>query len=331
MTTTGAITRKNYTDSSYGHKGDFHHTFGACLVELHDDTVFHVRQINALRDGSFMDLDCRYTKDGVEEGIPIEALIMGDTHVDFVDPDVVRATFGGPKSIVGFLKPKFLVWHDLLDFYSRSKHTRNDPFITVAKYKANMLNVLDEIKRACEFVSEMTPKGVRNVLVPSNHPEFLLQWLRETDWRTDPENAEMYLETALEVVRSATVGDNGAEFIDPFLMWAKRLMTCADRTAFLERDTSFKIKNIELAMHGDMGPNGSRGSARNLARIGSKSVIGHSHSPNIREGCYQVGTSSRLRLEYNRGPSSWLNTHCVIYANGKRCLVHIIDGVWRAQ
>ena len=74
-------------------------------------------------------------------------------------------------------------------------------------------------------------------------------------------------------------------------------------------------------MHGDRGPNGARGSAKNLRRIGIKSVIGHSHSPQISEGCYQVGTSSRLKLEYNEGPSGWLNTHCVIHADGKRQFV----------
>jgi hypothetical protein len=84
-------------------------------------------------------------------------------------------------------------------------------------------------------------------------------------------------------------------------------------------------------MHGHRGPNGSRGSARNLANIGVRSVIGHSHSPNIFRGVHQVGTSSRLNLEYASGPSSWLHCHCVIHSNGKRQLVPIIDGDWRAR
>ena len=49
------------------------------------------------------------------------------------------------------------------------------------------------------------------------------------------------------------------------------------------------------------------------------------------DGVYQVGTSSRLKLEYNSGPSSWLHTHCCIYPNGKRTLITIIDGQWRAS
>jgi hypothetical protein len=60
-------------------------------------------------------------------------------------------------------------------------------------------------------------------------------------------------------------------------------------------------------------------------------VIGHSHSPGIEGGCYQTGTSSRLVLEYSAGsPSGWMNTHCVVYANGKRALLNAVKGKWRA-
>jgi len=60
-----------------------------------------------------------------------------------------------------------------------------------------------------------------------------------------------------------------------------------------------------------------------------KTVIGHSHSPAILDGCYQVGVTGRLNQDYNDLPSSWMNTHCVIYANGKRSLLHVIEGEWR--
>ena len=57
-------------------------------------------------------------------------------------------------------------------------------------------------------------------------------------------------------------------------------------------------------------------------------MIGHVHSPGIYQGAYGVGTSSRLRLEYNAGPSSWLNTHGVVHQNGKRQLIHVVNGRW---
>ena len=70
---------------------------------------------------------------------------------------------------------------------------------------------------------------------------------------------------------------------------------------------------------------------RNLRRVGVRSVIGHSHSPGIEEGCYQTGTSTFLRLEYNSGPSGWLQAHVLVHADGKRQLIIIIDGKWRLE
>jgi hypothetical protein len=90
------------------------------------------------------------------------------------------------------------------------------------------------------------------------------------------------------------------------------------------------IKGIQMDLHGDKGPNGARGSIKNLRRVGCRVMIGHSHSPGFNEGAMQVGTSSRLQLEYNHGGvSGWLHTHGVVYANGKRQLITIINGKYR--
>ena len=121
--------------------------------------------------------------------------------------------------------------------------------------------------------------------------------------------------------------NQGTKTFDPFAFWAEERLTVP--TKFLERDQTFVINGIELSLHGDIGPNGSRGSAVNLNKIGIKSVLGHSHSPCIEKGVCQVGTSSYLRLEYNQGPSSWLQTHCIVYPNGKRTLINIVDGEWK--
>lgn len=326
MTTTGAVTRDDYSDTKTGKKGKFHHTFGAAVVEVQGD-LFHLRQINATSDGTFIDLDIEATPDGCFEAPPIEALVMGDTHVDFVSADVVNATFLNDDAIVKVLKPKRLIWHDLLDFYSRNHHHCNDPFIAVAKQKSSMDDVGAEVWRACQFAQIHTPEGCESVFVPSNHTGALAKWLREADWRMDPSNAEFYLETALEMVRSATMTKTGADAIDPFGYWVKRHKVPAK---VLVRGQSYRVKGVELGLHGDRGSNGSRGSVRGFSRIGTRSTIGHSHSPGIEEGCHQVGTSTQLVLEYNRGsPSSWLNTHEAIYANGKRSLINIIKGQWR--
>lgn len=328
MTTTGAVTLRNYTDTKAGKKGEFHHTYGAAIVER-DGDLFHLRQINALEDGSFVDLDKSYDMDGVWDAGPAEALVLGDLHVDFLDEDVVAATITNKDSMVNVLKPKTLVLHDVVDFYSRGHHTKFDPFVSVAKQKDDMENVFEEVRRACQWI-DMLPKDIQVVIVPSNHHDHLYRWMAETDWRSDAVNSEMYLETALHMVRTATMGTGGAEVADPFLYWAERLITTKDRCVFLPRDTSFTIKGIELGMHGDMGANGARASKPAMARMGVKSIMGHTHSPAIFEGAYWAGCMSVLRRDFNKGPSSWMNSNVVIYGSGKRSILNVPTGSrWR--
>lgn len=327
MTSTGAVTlADNYIDSKAGKKGEFHHTFGACVVEV-DGNKTHIRQINALKNGTFIDLDKKYAPKKVEPAPPAAALVMGDTHVQFVDPKVVDATFTNSDGIVKTLKPRQLVFHDVLDFYSQNWHDRNNPFIKYGKHAAGMANVADEVDLTCRFLNQMVPEGVKAVIVPSNHNEGLDRWIKEHDWKIDPAHMEFYLQTALEMIRSTKMEDRGVTHIDPFRYWAEKKLIC-DYT-FLDRDDPYLIQGIECGFHGDQGPNGSRGSAESFKRIAAKTIIGHFHWPAIAEGCYQVGTNSRLKLQYNTGPSSWMHADCVVYANGKRSLIIIQDGDWR--
>lgn len=328
LTTTGAVTEKNYIPSKAGKQGEHHHTFGACVVELKGD-VFHIRQINALDDGSFMDLDCEYRGGRVKRGIRAKALVMGDSHVEFIDPGVVEATFG-KKGIVATLRPEFLVWHDLTDFFSRNHHHRGEVFTNYAKYHAKADDVRAELQRTFDFVTRNTPPNTKNVFVPSNHPDALAKWVKEADPKTDPQNALFWAETFVEMCKGAKMTENGASTIDPFVYWARHMMPAANDTHFLHRDESFQLAGIEVGYHGDRGPNGAKGTLKGFTKIGVKTITGHSHSPGIEGGAYRVGTNSRLKLEYTSGPSSWLHTDCLVYANGKRSLLSVIDGEWRA-
>jgi hypothetical protein len=225
------------------------------------------------------------------------------------------------------LDPALLVWHDLLDNYAVNPHHIGNPFNAIAKQRTGRDDAYQEVSRALQFLQEHTVAGRNSIVVPSNHNDFLTRWIMGTDWRSAPINAEFYLETALAMARGTKLDGSGVYYPDPFAYWGAKLG--AAEIKFLHRDESFTVSGIELGMHGDKGPNGARGSIRNLRRIGIRSVVGHTHSPGIDEGCYQVGTSTRLRLEYTSGPSGWLNTHCVVYASGKRALLSVVDGKWR--
>jgi hypothetical protein len=325
LTTTGACTERNFTDSKAGKLGEFHATLGACLVEL-SGKAFHMRQINADKTtGEFQDLDVQYSPTGAIPGNWIEALVTGDTHVDFIDSKVLAAT----QEMIQELKPRVVALHDLLDGYSVNHHHRGNVFNAIAKIRGNLSDPRAEVERAIAFADAMAALVDEVIVVPSNHDDFLRQWIVNTDPRTVPGAFEFWCETALAMSLGTKLGSGGMECPDPFTYWARRWAK-AKNVKYLDRDDSYQVAGgIELGLHGDRGPNGSRGSAKNLRRIGVRSVIGHSHTPAIDEGAYQTGTSTGLKLEYTSGPSSWLNTHCIVYPNGKRSLINIIDGRWK--
>lgn len=118
---------------------------------------------------------------------------------------------------------------------------------------------------------------------------------------------------------------------DPLQLFMEINIDNAENTYFHDRDERFLIEDIDLNNHGDRGSNGAKGSAASFAKAGYKTVTGHTHTPQIEKGAYVVGCSCKLDMGYNSGYSSWLNTHCVIYPNGKRALINVIKGKWRLK
>jgi hypothetical protein len=98
MTTTGAVTVPNYTDSRAGKQGEFHHILGAVVVEIESRKKFHLRHIQARKDGAFIDLNQAYFPDGEIQPTDATIVILGDAHYRFADPQVVEGTFGGAGS-----------------------------------------------------------------------------------------------------------------------------------------------------------------------------------------------------------------------------------------
>lgn len=326
LSTTGACTRRNYTDTKAGKLGAFHHFLGAIVVEL-SGSEFWLYQVNADRfDGSFTHLQWHFTESSVRTAAPAAGLVQGDTHARFTSTKVDQATHG-PGGIVDVLKPEQSVWHDTLDGYAINPHHFGNPFVAAAKAKAGYGDVRAEVEHAVRHVKARTRS--RSVIAASNHDDFLSRWIMSADWKSmSASNREFYLETARMMSRSAEMTPTGASYADPFRYWVGRLKGAADIVA-LRRKQSHKIRGIECGYHGHKGPKGVPGTMKNFARVGAKMITAHAHEPGIEEGHYRVGTSTMLDFEYTDGPSSWLNAHCIIYATGKRSLLFIVGGKWR--
>lgn len=324
--TTGSVTKKNGSLTALGYRGTFHQSHAAIVVEVRGART-HMRELVwSGRNQNFHDLDRVYTTDGSQTAPPVEALITGDEHVWFNDPKVRAATYDGPESIAARLVPRLVVRHDVLDCYSISHHHEKNAIVRAMKAKYGRDDIRQELDDTLRFIELTTPPGAMNIIVPSNHHDHLLQWLKAPG-HIDPRNSEIYYELMYRVLKEARMLPNRVVHPDPFELYSRDKLL-VDAT-FLSPDESYRVLGIELGMHGHMGPNGARGSARNISAVGTRSVIGHSHTPAIYQGVYQTGTSSYLRLDYNPGPSSWTQTHVVIHANGKRQMIHIIDGHWR--
>ena len=329
MTTTGTISKPNYIKSKSGEKATFNHSYSAILVDF-DDDIYHLRVLNADDTGGFYDIDGYYFGKEFKKLEGVEAIITGDEHVIVTSPEVSQATYYDPDdSMVNVLKPKVIVRHDVLDCFTVSHHHRKDNFLQYSKYINNLNKIEEELDLTLDYIWKTTPKLAyppKNVIVSSNHHDHLKRWLNETDPKIEPWNAKIFHKLTYLMLEEIEK-KSGIYSPDPFIIYANQKYP--GLIDFVDRNVPYKIKGIELSNHGDIGANGSRGSLTQFAKYADKVVVGHSHTPGINKGAYSVGCSTPKTLEYTNGPSSWMNTHCIIYSNGKRQLINIIRGKWK--
>lgn len=327
FTTTGAVTQPNYTHSKAGKKGEAHHVFGATVIEL-DGDLFHLRQINAVDEtGCFIDLDREFTPDGVRKAKRALALVPGDIHVDKSDVNVLNATFFDQDSMVSVLEPEKIVYHDLLDFDTRNHHRMYDFTDRYARAVGKKNDIVeDEVSAAVAFIDETTPQKSEPIVVLSNHDEAFDRWLRTADPKADPVNAKFFHQMWFDILSEY---ERSGSFVPAFELYY-RDNSHYNRASFIQRDEILRIADIYCNFHGDKGLNGAKGSTLSYAKLGVKTITGHSHSPAIVDGAYVVGVTGSLDQGYNFTPSSWAHAHAVIYANGRRSLLFVVDGRWRA-
>jgi hypothetical protein len=330
--TTGAVTLRNYIQRKEGFKSEFHHCYGALIVEVDEDGHWWVRQLNGDSAGTIYDLNVMAHR-GVVVECPygetyVEAMNFGDTHVDEIDKEIKEATWG-PGGVVDMLRPKYQIHNDLIDFHRRSHHAQKDTFKMFKRFVQGRECVETEVRDVLGFLLETQRDFSETVVVDANHNRHIAGWLNGTDARHDPINA-YYWSHLLSRVYAYQRDNDGAE---PILLELaiRELADATLRVKFIDSNTSFVIckdcgGGIECGLHGDRGPNGARGNIRSFARMGRRTNTGHSHVACICDGAHSAGTKSKLRLEYNDGPSSWSHSDIVTYVNGKRAILTYYAG-----
>ena len=306
LLTTGAVSVENHTDTKAGKKGEFHHQLGFVIVEL-DGDVFHVRQVTADKDGNFCDL-FKKVENGVVSGIDsCKGIVFGDVHIGDHDEEAIKLSF----EIAERLHPEVIVLHDIFNGTSVNGHEKKDPFQLLLREENNQWSLKKEVKEMKKWFSEHDQYNY--VVVRSNHDEFLDRWLKNDDWRKSSNK--------LSYLKYATILAEGKapKGIIPYV-----LEKSFDNVLCLGIDDSFRIEGWECGVHGHLGANGSKGSVVQFKNLNTKTITAHTHSPSREDGNVCVGTLTHLRVGYNQGISSWLQSNVIIHNNGKAQHVNII-------
>lgn len=326
---TGACTQRNYIQRKSGQKAEFHHVFGALLIEIDNDGDHFARQLIADRHGNFQDLTNVYEDGEVFEHNSVEGLHWGDIHAEMSDPTVAFNGWLGPECMLDELEPSYQFVHDLTDFKARNHHNIKNPHFLAERFFSNDGSVEMGMEQSAEILEQLERNFCETIVVESNHDQAFRRWLAEADIRADPENAEYFHTSNAKLYSEIRKGNPGFHVFE----WAVRKWADLPRTNFLNEDDSFVIcgeNGIECGMHGHRGPNGARGNPNSLRNLGRKCNVGHTHSAAILDGIYVAGMSCNMDMGYNKGPSSWSHSHIITYANGKRTIITMKNGKWRA-
>ena len=315
MLTTGAVTRMNYTDTKAGKKGEFHHTYGFVIVEIADGNVFHFRQVTADDNtGAFNDLYYNVKGGNITLNKKIEAIILGDIHYGDHEEKVLKNT----HKLLKKLAPNNVVLHDVFNGTAINHHEMKDSFIQYEKEVFGTNDLQKEIDYMLLRLSEFN-KYKKVIIARSNHDDFIDRWLKIGDWKKQPttKNSEVYMKLSSMLLKQHREG-NVIGVIPEIINTNLKNFTA------LRLNESYKVKNWELGHHGHNGTNGSRGSLLQFRGLNTKVVIGHYHSPGRKDGALSVGTSTKLRLGYNNGASSWFNSHVIIHEDGRAQHVNFV-------
>ncbi len=312
---TGSITSPAYNFNRVGMLAIEDHIVGGLILEVENNNIFHLRQVQADRTGTFYDLDKKYTPKEVVSA-KTEAVVLGDIHAGSEDQGAIKAF----KEVIRATRPKYIVLHDLFDSRSVSYHEEDNIYARITRPPVYQFlkTELDNLVKTVDSWSKEFPES-KFVVVASNHNEHLEKYLDSGRFVEDIHNYRIALDLAIWRADGYNVLE---KYIESKLGNVKNFI-------WLKRDQDFKVSGVQLSVHGDVGANGARGTATGIEKSYVDSISGHSHSPRILRSAWVVGTCTKLKLSYTQGPSSWLHTSALLYENAQRQLINSLDGKWK--
>ena len=303
---TGSVTEPNFTDSVAGGKAGEHHSYGFVVVEIEDDEIVHLRSVSANKEGAFNDLIYRVEDENVSEE-EVDILVWGDSHFAQKDPKVTFAF----QQLCTDLGTTISILHDVWDSQSINVHNIKNPVVQYQLMKDGKDDLNAELKQMEKELKWFEQNMEQTYVIASNHDDMLDRAMIQSDWRDNLKNAEIFVK-----LLKLSLSGKAKEGLIPYCINKK-----FDRVKALGLNDSLVLYDVELAIHGHKGPNGSRGNIQSFSKLSQKTIIGHSHSPAIRWGCYQVGLSCGMEHGYNDGLTSWAYAGVSLNKHGKRQMI----------
>ncbi len=316
LMSTGAVTINDYDTDRYMSKrtstlAENDHTYGAVIVEVESDRVFHFRHIEASKNGSFVDLGVEYLPDGTTQEVKDTVMVMGDSHVGYHDLELHEKTM----ELAAKTNVSTVILHDIFHGSSISHHDWNKSVTRARQAQEGKLGLERECIAVKSYLKDIESRGYNVEIVDSNHDNFLMRYLEEGRYVTDPMNHKFALKLAVPAIEGMNPLKYAIESVLGFV---------TDKVRWMEKDKSYKFYGVEVGLHGAKGANGGRGNARTFNNGIGNCVTAHTHSASILRNTYCVGTVGHMDMGYNEGLSSWTRTCCLIYSNGTKQLINFI-------
>ncbi|MGH7175145.1 MAG: hypothetical protein ACREGR_02175 [Minisyncoccia bacterium] len=342
--TTGVITLRNYIKKRAGIIAERAHCYGAILVEVDDAGNWFVRQLQVGDKGEVYDIGpagYRGVKiaGGQVEAIPVtvkngsvlEAIVWGDIHTAEMEL-WVRELGWGDGGMVDQLQPRKQFLHDIFSMRARGHHEIKNFHKTYQKMVDGEGLVQDEIQITADFLREVDRPWMESVVVRSNHDRHLDRWLNEANPNLDPPNARYFMELQGALLKSMDEGNRDFSVLEYALRQAEGGIP-AD-ILFLAEDQSYVIcksasGGIECGLHGDLGPNGAKGTTRSFRKLGRPANKAHDHTAAINWPVFSGGACS-LDFPYMKGPNAHSVSHIANFVNGARQILTFWNGKFRA-
>ena len=314
---TGAITVNDYDNDRYMSKrtstlAENDHTYGAVIVEVEDEHIFHFRHVQAdPLSSSITDLGVTYGSDGSVTRTIGAAMVVGDSHVGYHDRELHEKVMELAQEV----DVKKVILHDIFHGSSISHHEAKKSITRAIRAQEGKLDLELECKAVKNYIEDIRDRGYEVVVPSANHNNHLLRYLEEGRYVDDPIN----LKFASKLISPAIDGINPLQFAIESIFGFKK-----DNVKWLKNDMSYKVHGVECSAHGDKGANGAKGNLATFEKGLGDCVVAHTHSAAIFRKVFCVGTVGEMDMGYNEGMSNWTRTCCLIYRDGTKQLINFI-------